>query len=181
MSFSRYQAIKPCQISQLHSARWSESKWVWQASCSHHPRTHTYWYFIRWATLSSPPHPTCHGCLARRGICSSAVQKKAHSSCTENCGRGTAALFWHVWSDEDAPAPTSHLKRHVEVLLLSHQAVSGIVGFQPALKPGDERDSLKELLAAKQLAATASNNPPSQLFRSNTITPYKFDGYIKLQ
>ena len=47
MSFSKYQAIKPCQISQLRSARWSESKWVWQVSCSHHPHTHTYQYFVR--------------------------------------------------------------------------------------------------------------------------------------
>jgi len=40
---------------------------------------------------------------------------------------------------------------------------------------------LKELLAAGQLGAEASKNPPSQLFQSQIITVYKLHGYIKLQ
>lgn len=75
---------------------------------------HPYWCLVPWATLSSPPRPTHHGSWARRGICSSAVQKRAHSSCSENCVRGTAALFWLAWSEQDAPALSSHVSTHVE-------------------------------------------------------------------
>lgn len=154
MSFSMHQATKPCQVSQPRSAGWSELGWVWQVSCSHHPHLHTPIGAL--FLLSSPPRPTHRGSWARRGICISAVQRKAGSS---RAGSGAGALFWLACGERDAPALSSHLEsscchtRQCLAFLFSLQ-MSRILCWH-----------LKELGAARQMGAKASRNPPSQLFQ----------------